>query len=71
MANIIQNFESEESFFAPLAVHCVPRTVLYCSVLIFLFEVEAWLSEVDFNGDGILSYEEFKMCFADNLNLSF
>jgi len=34
-------------------------------------EVDAWISEVDFNGDGVLSYEEFKMCFAENMKLQF
>merc|ERR1712098_500772 len=31
-------------------------------------EVDTWLSEVDYDGDGVLSYEEFKMCFLSNLN---
>jgi len=31
-------------------------------------EVEEWLSEVDFDGDGVLSYEEFKMCFMANVS---
>ena len=31
-------------------------------------QVEEWLSEVDFDGDGVLSYEEFKMCFMANVS---
>ena len=31
-------------------------------------QVEEWLSEVDFDGDGVLSYEEFKMCFMSNVS---
>ena len=31
-------------------------------------EVEEWLEKVDFDGDGVLSYEEFKMCFMENIS---
>ena len=33
----------------------------------FLLQVESWLSDVDVDGDGQLSYAEFKMSLAGNL----
>ena len=35
---------------------------------IIITQVEEWLSQVDFDGNGVLSYEEFKMCFMENIS---
>ena len=38
-------------------------------LLTYFSQVDDWVSQVDFDGDGVLSYEEFKFSLSGNLNI--
>ena len=51
-----------------LGLRLSKNQIITISLLLPIVQVEEWLSEVDFDGDGVLSYEEFKMCFMANVS---
>ena len=42
---------------------------MYNVYTIILCQVEEWMAAVDFDNDGLLSYDEFKFSIAGNLNM--
>ena len=43
---------------------------MYCILTNKIFiKIDDWMSKVDFDGDGSLSFEEFKFSFAGNLDI--